>query len=225
MKFQVTDIAQSPSATEIVFDALRRAIVSGDITAGTPLRQEELARAFGCSRIPVREAITRLEQLGLVEARRYKGAVVAGISPQEVDEIFDLRAAVESDAIRRAVPRLTVEALHKARAAHADFAAAPDPAAWMQANRRFHCALYAMDDQRHHAAVITQLLDLSDRYLRAQLWLTDGQGLAVREHADILAACEAGRADTAAQLTHDHVMGSKQALLGALARATPQDAP
>ena len=111
MNFKAVNVAQSKSATEIVFDSLRQAIIMGEMEDGEPLRQEEIAKAFNTSRIPVREAIARLEQLGLVEARRYKGAVVAAISIEEFDEIFDLRAVVESDAMRRAVPLMTKASL------------------------------------------------------------------------------------------------------------------
>ncbi|RID92452.1 GntR family transcriptional regulator [Gemmobacter lutimaris] len=216
MKFEPTDLSQTRSAADVVFAALRAAIVNGDLENGTQLRQEEIAAAFKVSRIPVREAIARLEQLGLVETRRYKGAFVTDLPPQEIEEIFRLRALVEGDAIRHAAARMTGTALAEAESAHLAFADAATPAEWMEQNRRFHCALYAVGGQRHYLGVIENLLNLSDRYLRAQLSLTDGHRKAVEEHALILDACKAGDATLAARLTTQHIKDAKLALLKCL---------
>jgi DNA-binding GntR family transcriptional regulator len=216
MNFKAVDVAQSKSATEIVFDSLRQAIIMGEMEDGEPLRQEEIAKAFNTSRIPVREAIARLEQLGLVESRRYKGAVVAAISIEEFDEIFDLRAVVESDAMRRAVPLMTKASLAEARSYHVAFATATEPEAWTALNRKFHCCLYEVANSPNYLKVINGLLDRLDRYLRAQLSLTDGMARATREHEIILSTCEAGDAERAAALTYDHVQGAKASLLNYL---------
>lgn len=213
MPFKAVNVAQAKTATEIIFDALRQAIITGDMEDGAPLRQEEIAKAFNSSRIPVREAILRLEQLGLVENRRYKGAVVAVISVEEIDEIFDLRAVIESDAIRRAVPLMTSQALTDARSYLHAFAEASEPEQWTALNRRFHCSLYEGAQSPNYLKAINGLLDRLDRYLRAQLSLTEGMERASREHQAILEACEAGDAERAALLTYDHVQGAKESLL------------
>ena len=79
MKLQPIDISKTASAASIVFESLRKAIIEGELVEGTPLRQDEIARLFNTSRIPVREAISRLEEKGLVTSQRFKGAVVAGL--------------------------------------------------------------------------------------------------------------------------------------------------
>lgn len=226
MSFESTDISMSRSASDIVFESLRRAIVLGEMAHGTPLRQEEIARAFNISRAPVREAIARLEHIGLVETRRYRGAVVAPLLVEDIEEVFELRALVESAAILRALPELTAEDLADAEAAHEAFAAASDPAEWMSQNRRFHCALYGAERQKHYVGVITSMLNLSDRYLRTQLLISDGHQIAVEEHARILGACRAGDAGLAEELTRAHVRGAKLSLLSGLqrqSRTTPRD--
>lgn len=73
MKLKTMDISATASASSIVFDALRKAIIEGQLEEGEPLRQDEIARLFNTSRIPVREAISRLEEQGLVKTQRYKG--------------------------------------------------------------------------------------------------------------------------------------------------------
>ena len=76
-----------PSAGDQVYEALHRAIITGQFKDGEPLRQEELARQLHTSRIPVREALNRLEQHGLVQIKRYHGYTVAGHSRAEVEEL------------------------------------------------------------------------------------------------------------------------------------------
>lgn len=76
MKLDPVDISKTASASAVVFEALRKAIVEGRLAEGEPLRQDEIARHFKTSRLPVREAINRLEEHGLVRTQRFKGAVV-----------------------------------------------------------------------------------------------------------------------------------------------------
>lgn len=212
MSFKPVNVAQTKSATHIIFDALRQAIILGEMEDGAPLRQEEIAKAFNTSRIPVREAFVRLEQLGLLEHRRYKGAVVAAISIEEFDEILDLRAVVESDAIRRAVPLMSKTTLAVARSHFENFAVATEPEAWTALNRQFHCSLYEAGKSPNYLKLINSLLDRMDRYLRAQLALTAGMKRAIQEHESILLACETGNADQAASLTYEHVHSVKASL-------------
>lgn len=216
MNFKAVNVAEVRSATEVIFDALRQAIIMGEMEDGAPLRQEEIAKAFNTSRIPVREAIVRLEQLGLIENRRYKGAVVAAISIEEFDEILDLRSIVECDAIRRAVPLMTPEILAQARNHLESFSVAVGPAERIDFNRKFHCCLYEAGQSPNYLKVINSLLDRMDRYLRAQLSLTEGMERATREHEAILKACEDADPDTAAALTYGHVQGVKASLLNYL---------
>ena len=85
---------------------LRRRILSGTVAAGEALRQDALAKEFGISRIPIREAFHQLAAEGLVTLHAHRGAVVTALSALEIAELFDLRALLEPDLIRRAVPQL-----------------------------------------------------------------------------------------------------------------------
>ena len=222
MTFRAQDLSQTRSAVDTIFEALREAIVKGDLEQGAQLRQEQIAAAFNVSRIPVREAIARLEQLGLVETQRYRGAFVTQLNIADIEEVFRLRALIEAEAIRHAVPRLDSVSLTRARKAATAFHDATDPADWMDRNREFHAVLYRPDLQPRTNAILTNLLNLSDRFLRAQLYLTAGQARADREHRQILAACEAGDADLAADLTAQHI---RDAMASLLAHLTEQQAP
>lgn len=205
MKLNPVDISKTASASSIVFEALRKAIIEGDLKEGEPLRQDEIAGLFNTSRIPVREAISRLEEQGLVKTQRYKGAVVSGLSPEEAQEIFDLRALIEPEVIRRAVPQMTPEALEQARQCLEAFSASDDPLTWGQLNRDFHSQLYAASGLQYHLDVIDNAMDRVDRYLRAQLVLSNGMQRAHEEHLAILEACSTGDAALAAELTRAHI--------------------
>ncbi|EBA16003.1 probable transcriptional regulator [Roseobacter sp. SK209-2-6] len=213
MKLKSVDISKTASASSIVFEALRRAIIEGDLTEGEPLRQDEIARLFNTSRIPVREAISRLEEHGLVKTQRYKGAVVSGLSVTEAEEIFDFRALVEPEVIRRAVPQMSQETLAQARDSWAAFSEADDPMTWGELNRDFHSVLYQASGLQYHLDIIDNAMDRIDRYLRAQLVLSNGMERANEEHMGIWQACMDGNAELAAERTRQHITGARESLL------------
>ena len=212
MKLPTFDVSRSPSAATLVFDALRRAIIEGELPEGAHLRQDEIARAFNVSRIPVREALLKLEQHGLVRNQRFKGSVVSGLSLAEASEIFEFRALIEPEVIRQAVPRMTREVLHEAQAHCEAFAHDDNPMAWGTLNRRFHSTLYEASRLNYHVEVLNNALDRIAPYLRAQLLLSDGMDTATNEHLAIFDACAAGDADRAAELTRAHIHGALTSL-------------
>ena len=212
------DVSKTVSAGGLVFEALRRAIIEGELKDGDPLRQDEIARLFHTSRLPVREAITMLEQQGLVKNHRFKGAVVVGLSIAEASEIFDFRCIIDAHVIRAAVPHMTPALIAEARAICTAFADASDPLHWGDLNRSFHLKLYHASDLPFHLATLSNAMDRLDRYVRAQLLLTDGHARANAEHLEILEACARGDADAAADLTVAHIRGAKDTLREHLAK-------
>ncbi|AHD01756.1 GntR family transcriptional regulator [Leisingera methylohalidivorans] len=213
MNLDPVDISKAASAAAAVFEALRTAIIDGRLEEGDPLRQEEIARRFNTSRIPVREAISRLEEYGLVKTQRFKGAVVAGLSADEAAEIFDFRALLEPEIIRDAVPRMSQAQLARARMHCEAFAGCKNPMEWGVLNREFHDALYSASALSFFREAARGAMDRVDRYIRAQLVMSDGMERAEREHLEILAACEMGDAGQAAELTRAHVLEAKASLL------------
>ena len=96
---------------ETVYDAMRRAIVEGELDAGEPLAEHELSRRFGVSRTPIREALAKLERDRLVRVVPKKGAFVRTLSHDEVRELYQVREALEALAVRLAAPRVDKEQL------------------------------------------------------------------------------------------------------------------
>src|SRR6185437_10834525 len=89
-----------------ILENVRTAILQGALEAHTLIRQDQLAATYGVSRMPIREAIRLLEAEGLVISRPNRGSVVAPLDPEDAAEIFEVRAALESLALRRSIPRL-----------------------------------------------------------------------------------------------------------------------
>lgn len=205
--------------TEAATDALRDRILGGSLPMGTPLRQEALAAELGVSRIPLREALLRLEAEGLVTMESHRGAVVASVRLEEVAELFELRATLESDLTRRAVPQLALGDDRALDAAARGFERAVQggPAAWGEANRTLHLALYRPAGRPCTLEVITRLHAQSDRLLRLQLSLTKGVARAVREHRAIVLAAQARDAEGAAHLVERHILEAGRTLADALA--------
>jgi DNA-binding GntR family transcriptional regulator len=142
--FQPLEQRTTPSA---VYEEIRRAILDGQLTAGSQLREAHIARDMGISRSPLREALGRLEEEGLVEKVPFRGAFVAQVRPETVKEIATLRLLVEPYTIQTAAPRLLGEnrpQLDQALAALRAAARSKVPAEIIEAHLSFHRLFYAL---------------------------------------------------------------------------------
>lgn len=204
----ITDIRQSPSASDVVAKYLRAAIASGELPEGELVNQEEIAKLFNVSKIPVREALKRLEAEGLVVFQRNRGAMVTSLSKAEIAQIFQTRAILESNAVRLSVPNLTAHDLDQAERLRESFAREGSVAQWTELNWAFHAVLYAGANNPFLVNLIRSVNERVERYLRIQLTQTDSLDIADREHREILDACRKHDADKAAELVHAHVLNS-----------------
>jgi DNA-binding GntR family transcriptional regulator len=138
-----TSDAYEPMA-QVVARRLHEQIVEGVLKPGAPIRQEAVAKEFGVSRLPVREALRQLESEGLVVLRPHSGARVAVLDFEECLDIYKIRERLEPLAFSESVGRLTSEQLDEvARAAAEVELLTADHAAWLAADRAFHLACYA----------------------------------------------------------------------------------
>jgi DNA-binding GntR family transcriptional regulator len=204
------------TVTHQATEALRERILRGMYSDDTPLRQDALAAELGVSRIPVREALRQLEAEGLVVFNPHRGAVVSSLSVDEIEELFELRAQIESDLVRRAVARTRADQISRAReilkAYEAAFRAG-EVSEWGKLNWEFHSTLYAPADRPFTMAIIQRLHQQSDRYMRMQLVLTHGESRAIDEHRAILAAVAAHDVKLAASLMRQHILGAGRKLV------------
>ena len=197
-------------------EALRERILRGDYPEGEPLRQDALAEELGVSRIPVREALRQLEAEGLVTFSPHRGAVVSVLSLDEIDELFDLRAEIECELLRRAIPKMSKEQLDRATDVLDEFQdalAAGEATRWGPLNWHFHAALYAPANRNLTMGVLQKLHQHSDRYFRMQVLLAHGGMKANEEHRAIAAAVKKKDVKTATQLMRAHILGAGRSLL------------
>jgi Transcriptional regulators len=201
--------------TAATVDAIRERILNRTYAEGEQLRQDELATTLGVSRIPVREALRQLEAEGLVTFSPHRGAVVSSLSIAEIEELFALRAMLESDLLRRAVPLLTQEDFDRAEEILDEYEAAfdrGDVAAWGDLNWQLHSTLYAAAGRPVTMGVVERLHLHSNRYARMQLALTHGESQAHGEHRAIFAAVRERDVDRACKLLGTHILGAGRSL-------------
>jgi DNA-binding GntR family transcriptional regulator len=194
------------TTSDSVADRLRTAIVKGEFADGSELNQVTLARAFGVSRVPVREALRQLQAEGLVSARAHMRTVVVGFTLERVLEVIDLREVVESYLLRRAVPLIGPTELEALTALCDEMQATTDHGEWLQQNKLFHATLYACSGAELALELADQLSARVERYLH----LRADRGVqrveeANREHLRILAAVAAQDGDGAQRELEEHI--------------------
>ena len=217
---------QRQTVASMTLDAIRDGILHGQYTEGDPLRQDALADELGVSRIPIREALRQLETEGLVTFNPHRGAIVSSLSLEEIEEVFDLRASIESDLLRRAIPHLTTHQLDQADEVLDRYEVAlrtGDVAKWGVLNWQFHASLYAPAARPVTMNIVQRLHQQSDRYLRMQLALTHGETRANEEHRAIAAAARAHDTKRACRLVRDHIVGAGRSLLAFLRERRDED--
>lgn len=162
-------IIRDPRTTSLVVHSrLRKLIIDGDIPPGTELKQAQLAREFGVSRTPMREAFRMLQAEGLIDADVNQRGRVRGLNPQEIDELYAARISLEVLAVRVTTGRLTSTEIDNANGlleAMREADRQGDMATWLDAHREFHLSCMARIDS-HLARLIVQLAERSERYIR-----------------------------------------------------------
>lgn len=206
------------SAADPIYDDIRAAILSGEIAPGAPLRQDEIAKRFGVSKIPVREALRRLEIDNLVVFERNKGASVRHYSETEVLQLLDIRIALECRALELAVPNMIATDFRDMRQLLEQYASRTDPAEWGAMNARFHHMLYEPCGNPQLMKMIGDLQGKLGQFLRLLVSTASGLERPMREHDDILEACERGDIQTAVQVLREHIETTQKEVAAFLRR-------
>ncbi len=185
----------------MVIEAVRTAILSGVFAPGAKLPQDQIAEALEVSRIPVRSALRWLESEGLVVFQAHKGATVSTLTPEDVAEIYEIRARLEKFALRSACERVTPENLAEleALAEQMDRAAGGEREGWYAARQRFYRRLYEIGEVPRTATLIDRLRGEVGRYLD-RLRAPNPEG-----HKIIIEAMRSGDPATAEGWLDDHL--------------------
>ncbi len=214
----VSSLASAPSRAELVTDALRRAILGGQLQPGQALVEQELASLLGVSKTPVREALKSLASSGLVVMNAYRGALVRKVDKDLVRSVYELREVLEPHAMKRALTAgaipldLAREALVAARQAMK----AENYAELGPVNRRFHRTLFSGCDNVLMVSVLddvhdlTALISVTGWRMRAT-WRREHE-----EHEEILAAIEVRDLTLAATKLRQHIRGFANSTVEAL---------
>ena len=208
------------STPDLIANALRQAILHGIFQEGQSLRQDEIATKFGVSRIPVREALRQLEAEGLVKFYPNRGATVTVLSPVEVQEIFEIRIALETTAIQLAIPNLTESNWQRADAVLEATEQATDVTRWAELNWEFHAVLYTAANRPRLLTMIKALHTNIDRYVRRSMAKMNYLEHSQKEHSQLLDACRQRDTKAAVELLQQHIHVAGEQLVAYLQQTT-----
>lgn len=212
----ITSAAENGTIPDRVFSLLREAIVEGDIPAGSKISEPELARVYGISRGPLREAIGRLEACGLVVRRRNVGARVVTLSSTQLIEIFHIREALEGMAARLAAQHMSVEEIGELRALlsqHGQQIERDIDHAYFQreGDLDFHYRIVLGSHNAHMIDLLCNDLYHLVRLYRYQFGMSSKRGpRAFVEHGHIVDAIERRDAEMAELMMRAHIRASRE---------------
>jgi DNA-binding GntR family transcriptional regulator len=204
--------------SEQVYEVVRRQILTGKMAPGAPVRQDTIAVELGVSKIPLREALNRLEQDGLLSSYPNRGYVVRPLSTDEASEVFELRLKLEPSAAAEACRKATPEQREAARQALVALEAAQqeDGAEHVTQNRAFHMAM-VQPCGLITRQLIGRLHVLAERYVRVHLEPFGRNDRAIKEHRAMLDAWLEGDAEAVERLQAEHIRATLEDLRQQLA--------
>ncbi len=200
------------TTAKVVAERLRREIQQGILSAGTRLRQNEVAQRFGVSTTPVREAFAQLQAEGLVRIDPHRGAVVFHPSVEDVLEFYEIREALESLAVSHAIARMRPDAARDLDALIDRMRRTEDARKWLRWNDQFHLRLYENADRPRLSALIDNLRDASAPYIHMFVASRPLSQRANEEHQEILNACVRRDATAARRAIRAHLRNASRDL-------------
>lgn len=206
-----------PTVAQSVAAQIREQILKREVKGGEPLRQEAIAKTFGTSIIPVREALRQLEAEGLVELQSHRGAIVSELTLSKALEWIHMRRLIETDLIGLAIDNITDEHLTEAQGILGKFDDALDHRReidhWSDYNWAFHSTLYKPANRPETMKILSSLHKKCDRYIRLQLLGGDHIARAEEEHHDLIEVCRKRNKRAAKALMHQHIVGVEEDLV------------
>lgn len=205
---------------DVVFNALRESILHGELKPGEHLVEVTLAQQLGVSRTPIREAMHKLEQEGLVKMMPRRGARVASISEKNVHDVLEVRKALERLAAELAVARITPQEKIKLRQAEGEFTASinnKNLAQIAQKDEAFHDVIYQATKNQKLEFVINNLREQMYRFRLEYIKDERNRKLLVAEHRSIADAILKGDLEAAKAESEIHIENQEKTILKNLA--------
>jgi DNA-binding GntR family transcriptional regulator len=197
------------SKTDLVAALIRELVITGELAAGSQLRQRDLAHRFGVSQTPVREAMRRLESEGLLTCDTHRGFTVRAPDHGPVEENFQIRAALESLGASLAASKIDASGLARLESLNERMRSlAENDPSYSDLNREFHFTVY----EYARSPLLLSLMRLLWAALHGGPRVARSHAESARQHDEILAALRVGDSAAAAERTREHIMGARWTL-------------
>ncbi len=201
---------------DTMFQNLRADIISQRLKPGQAIREDELAQSFGVSRTPIREILRRLEQEDLVKVIPNRGVFVSELTPRDIEEVLDIRMALETAAARSAAPKLTEQHLSELNDIRSQLEAAvelQDSIVSFEADSRLHNLILVAAGNRRAHRIINNLMGQIHRIRFISGHKPGRIDTTVNEHQHIVAALLEMNPDKAAEAMRIHIESTREILL------------
>ena len=204
---------------DVVFQTLRNAILKGELKPGERLMEIQLAQKLGVSRTPVREALRKLELEGLVIMIPRRGAIVADITIQDLNDVLEVRLGLEELAVRFACERITDEEIKALGLAVKEFEkkmSNNELSAQAEADVKFHEIIYGATHNQRLVQIINNIREQMYRYRIEYLKDVESRKTLVKEHYEICDALKRRDAESAVEKMCIHIRNQQEAILRSL---------
>ena len=180
-----------------VTNALRNAIITGKLAPGEPLGQEYLAKLFGVSRVPIRECLKQLASEGLVEVEPHRGAVVAHLSLDELDELYGIIWSLETLAVRQGVPLLSDADIASMAVIVDKLDTLEDPVEWYRTSVAFHRTIIVASGWQRCLRIVDECRRNIGRYIMEAQFFAENVGAWRLRNRALFNACSSRDVDAA----------------------------
>ena len=200
---------------DVVFNTLRNAILRGDLKPGERLMEMHLANKLGVSRTPIREAIRMLEQEGLAVTIPRKGAQVAKMTEKDLQDVLEIRDALDELAVSMACQRMTLELLLELKESMKDFEIATRSGGVrkiVEADEAFHNVIYRMADNPKLETIVNNMREQTYRYRYEYVKGNSTYNQLIDEHAKIIAGFEKKDSEYVKAIMHTHLENQIEAV-------------
>lgn len=201
---------------DVVFNTLRRAILTGQLKPGERLMEVHLANKLGVSRTPIREAIRKLELEGLVVMIPRRGAEVAKISEKSLQDVLEVRRALDEFIVELATSRITKEQLNRLKEAASEFETATkdqDTATIAKADVAFHDIIMEATGNLRLKQLVNNLAEQMYRYRFVYLKDNSIHSQLVKEHKDIYQAISQKDTEAAKKAARIHIDNQEKSII------------
>ena len=201
---------------DVVFNTLRQAILKGELKPGERLMEIALAEKLGVSRTPIREAMRKLELAGLVVMIPRRGAQVANITEKDLNDVLEVRIALENVAIEKACTRMSEEDMGRLWLAAKEFEhtmAEGNLVRLAEADVVFHEIIYRASDNKRLNQVLNNLREQIYRYRVEYLKEEETRNVLVKEHEELTKAIRQRDVKKAQEISFRHIENQRRAII------------